>query len=170
MGEYITFSDALRLLRTGHRIWRKAWDDTDRWLYLWTAPFARFAPCIAMHTADGTERPGWVASQSDMLADDWMSNTIMQGISIQSPDYGPAGKPSPGRVVQLHLDGQVIPASIFAVNHETGLAIVVFDDVPIFDMDPEQPSPMTNSCGRRWIRDVPFGGDIFPRWEWLPRV
>jgi hypothetical protein len=27
--------------------------------------------CIGMKTADGVMQPGWLASQADMLADDW---------------------------------------------------------------------------------------------------
>lgn len=29
-------------------------------------------PHIDMYTAKGTMQPGWLASQADMLADDWM--------------------------------------------------------------------------------------------------
>lgn len=29
-------------------------------------------PCIGMKTADDKMQPGWLASQNDMLAEDWM--------------------------------------------------------------------------------------------------
>jgi len=28
-------------------------------------------PCVAMKTADNKMQPGWLASQNDMLAEDW---------------------------------------------------------------------------------------------------
>jgi len=31
----------------------------------------RYDPVIYLYTAQGTHQPGWVASQPDMLADDW---------------------------------------------------------------------------------------------------
>lgn len=32
-------------------------------------------PYLVMHTAQGTEQAGWLASQADLLADDWSAET-----------------------------------------------------------------------------------------------
>lgn len=32
----------------------------------------KYEPCIVMFTAQGKHQPGWLASQADMLAEDWM--------------------------------------------------------------------------------------------------
>ena len=45
-----------------------------------------------------------------------------------SPDYGPAGKPSPGRMVRLHIQGG-IPALIHRVLDESGRVQVIYDDI-----------------------------------------
>ena len=41
-------------------------------MYVYIVQFQGFEPCFVMHTAQGTEQPGWLASQADMLSDDWV--------------------------------------------------------------------------------------------------
>lgn len=96
---------------------------------------------------------------------------------MESPDYGPAGKPSPGRVVRLTLlykdvpiQGPSVPATIHTVDVETGIATLVFDDLPIFDPTPEHLHPPCGVVERRYLRHVPFGGDCLPRWDWWTKV
>lgn len=84
---------ALEQLKRGARVSRAGWNGKGMWLYLLPAhPATRvighaarlgssdveavvehinLEPCIVMHTAQGTEQPGWLASQADMLAEDW---------------------------------------------------------------------------------------------------
>jgi hypothetical protein len=90
------FGDAIRALKDGKRVARSGWNGKGMWLSLsghkgpmsipahsfWSANNARFAesrggmasvlPCITMKTATDEILMGWLASQTDMLADDWM--------------------------------------------------------------------------------------------------
>ena len=89
------FSRALIELKHGKAIARMGWNGRDMWLtyspgnkaldasHFWAARNQRFAndnggaaevlPCITMKTADGKIQMGWLASQSDLLADDWFA-------------------------------------------------------------------------------------------------
>ena len=87
MPEQFDFADALRMIRQGLRMARAGWNGKDMFVFL--VPGSRFQvsrppllgiypegteinyhPHIDMRTADGQIVP-WVASQSDLLADDW---------------------------------------------------------------------------------------------------
>jgi hypothetical protein len=87
------FSQALIELKAGKRIAREGWNGKGMWLALspgskdlpsekfWAPPNRAYAetnggkadvlPCITMKTADGKILMGWLASQTDMLCDDW---------------------------------------------------------------------------------------------------
>ena len=91
------FGDAIRALKTGKRVARGGWNGKGMWLSLsgmphqtrlvshrdfWSEHNAAFAamqpdgmarvlPSVTMRTADGAILMGWLASQSDMLAEDW---------------------------------------------------------------------------------------------------
>ena len=90
------FSDALRAIKAGHRVARKGWNGKGMWIALgssdtrernvptnalWSAHaaqlaeqnggFARVAPYILMRDAEGRLVMGWLASQTDLLSDDW---------------------------------------------------------------------------------------------------
>jgi len=79
----MNFGEALEKLKGGLRVQRAGWNGKGMWLTLLrpgTGPLdAEYAsdpplaidPCIAMRTATGTLQPGWLASQADMLAEDW---------------------------------------------------------------------------------------------------
>ena len=89
----LSFSMALICLKAGKRVARKGWNGKGMWLALspgnphleaekfWSGPNRDYAlsvggsaevlPCITMKTADGSILMGWLASQTDMLADDW---------------------------------------------------------------------------------------------------
>ncbi|MCW2929874.1 MAG: hypothetical protein JWM19_836 [Actinomycetia bacterium] len=81
------FSQALAALKDGSRITRAGWNGRGMFLYLVPGSvFAvnrppllgiypegtevRYLPHVDMRTADGSCVP-WLASQSDLLADDW---------------------------------------------------------------------------------------------------
>lgn len=87
MIEGMTFGEALELLKEGQRVQRIGWKGKDMFLYLVRgtqfevnrAPLdgiypkgtmVRYLPHIDMRTADGDHVP-WLASQSDILGDDW---------------------------------------------------------------------------------------------------
>ena len=96
----MTFGMAIEALKKGLRVSRKGWNGKGMWLSLsgplegrrighesfWSANNARYAaeqpdcaalvlPCITMKTVDSTGREGilmgWLASQTDMLYEDW---------------------------------------------------------------------------------------------------
>lgn len=84
----LDFSMALTALKSGKRVRRSGWNGKGMWLILVPgtpgaslregSPYyaaglrtVDIAPHIDMFTAQGTMQPGWLASQTDMLADDW---------------------------------------------------------------------------------------------------
>lgn len=92
----MTFGEALDALKLGQRVCRAGWNGKGMWLALsgviggrrvdadkfWSPHNEAFArenggsatvlPCITMKTATSEILMGWLASQTDMLADDWM--------------------------------------------------------------------------------------------------
>lgn len=91
----MTFGLALEALKRGSKVARAGWNGKSMWLSLsgpldgrlipaeafWSANNMNFAidnggkanvlPAITMKTADGSILMGWLASQTDMLANDW---------------------------------------------------------------------------------------------------
>lgn len=92
----MTFGLALDALKLGKKVARAGWNGKGMWLSLsgplggrkipatafWSGNNADYAskqedcsatvlPCITMKTATGEILMGWLASQTDMLADDW---------------------------------------------------------------------------------------------------
>ena len=89
----MTFGDALAALKIGHRVAREGWNGKGMWLSLklgcadipadlflsgnhrtfaeQNGGTADILPCITMKTADNKVLLGWLASQTDMLSDDW---------------------------------------------------------------------------------------------------
>lgn len=65
----MSFGQAIEALKNGQRVARAGWNGTNMYIYLLTAP--GYEPCICMHTAQGKEQPGWLASQPDILSLDW---------------------------------------------------------------------------------------------------
>lgn len=91
----LDFGDAIRALKAGKRVARAGWNGKGMWLSLscdgtrevpaenfWSPHNAEHArqsggtatvlPSITMKTATGEILMGWLASQSDMLATDWV--------------------------------------------------------------------------------------------------
>lgn len=88
-----SFGWALDRLKAGHRVARSGWNGKGMWIalgeghpnlpadYFWNRHARTFAgqnggvaevlPYILFKTADGKILMGWLASQSDMLAEDW---------------------------------------------------------------------------------------------------
>lgn len=85
----MNFGEALEVLKNGERVARSGWNGKNMWLaYMpgMTIPAGqvntrtrKFIPegdvtiggYIVMYTAQGVWQAGWLASQMDMLADDW---------------------------------------------------------------------------------------------------
>lgn len=93
----MNFSDALTLLKSGAKITRKGWNGKGMYLWLKPAAVVQEEWCkdeilkqiahdnggsipalgtICMYTHDSSGRKailtGWLASQADLLADDWL--------------------------------------------------------------------------------------------------
>jgi uncharacterized protein DUF2829 len=104
----LTFGAALEALKRGDKIARAGWNGKGMWLSLsgplegrrithdkfWSSNNGHYAslqpdgaanvlPCITMKTADGSILMGWLASQTDLLSDDW--EIVEQGIKTASP-------------------------------------------------------------------------------------
>lgn len=69
----MNFGHALQALKEGHKIARSGWNGKSMWLGLQVPDehSKMSLPYIYMFTADERLVP-WLASQTDMLADDWM--------------------------------------------------------------------------------------------------
>lgn len=72
----MSFGLAIEALKKGERVARAGWNGKGMWLYRvngnsnFSAVTYEHLPFIAMKTADNKVVP-WLASQTDMLADDW---------------------------------------------------------------------------------------------------
>jgi hypothetical protein len=85
----MNFGDAITALKEGKKVARAGWDGKGMWLVLMpnlTVPsgmvnertrkhvptgYLNCGAYIVMWTAQGTWQPGWLASQPDMLSEDW---------------------------------------------------------------------------------------------------
>lgn len=69
------FSDALTMLKRGYCIQRNGWNGKDMYIELIKHGTKHngypLNDCIAMKTADDKYQLGWLASQQDLLAEDW---------------------------------------------------------------------------------------------------
>lgn len=68
----LSFSQALGVLKKGHKVSRIGWNGKGMWLKLQHPDenSKMTLPYIYMYTADKNLVP-WVASQTDILAEDW---------------------------------------------------------------------------------------------------
>ena len=89
------FGDAIKYMKRGLRVARKGWNGKGMYVFYASdfqfgtkADLSEFNPteepecteenavdvydCLVLRTADKKLQPGWLASQSDMLAEDWM--------------------------------------------------------------------------------------------------
>ena len=74
-----SFGWALDRMDEGARVARAGWNGKGMWLCVIKLGNAMcngfdMQPCIGMKTADGKMQPGWVPSQQDMIAMDWVSD------------------------------------------------------------------------------------------------
>lgn len=94
-GDGMTFGHAIEMMKLGKCVARKGWNGKNMYIWLYEGevcdadwlggvPFvkeialqnedkkAEYLPCIHMRTADSKVLTGWLASQTDMLATDWV--------------------------------------------------------------------------------------------------
>lgn len=70
----MNFEEALEALKAGEKVTREGWHVQDI-LYLerWEDEGTpAFQPCFVILTPEGHYQPGWLVSQADMLAEDWV--------------------------------------------------------------------------------------------------
>ena len=90
MNMNMNFGEALQELKEGRKVAREGWNGKGMWLILVPGspnikpvagtPYSNAGIVgsvninahIDMFTADGSMQPGWLASQTDMLTDDWI--------------------------------------------------------------------------------------------------
>lgn len=77
------FSEALKYLKAGEPVARTGWHGRPMHIYLeeahpWVIPGGVFKghrreyrACLCLVLPDGSHQPGWLASQTDLLAEDW---------------------------------------------------------------------------------------------------
>ena len=87
--DYFTFGEAVELLKIGIIVARVCWNGKGMWLVYVPGREVEIAPHtpywraglrgkvkidghIDMYTAQGTVQPGWLASQADIQAEDWV--------------------------------------------------------------------------------------------------
>lgn len=77
----MTFGEAVEALKAGSRVARAGWNGKNMWLVLIRAGNAMHVSpaggfdmqdCVGMKTADNKMQPGWLASQADILSEDWV--------------------------------------------------------------------------------------------------
>lgn len=73
----VNFGQTLEMIKAGKRGIRKGWNGKNMFIYLEKTPsgiypLSAFEPFIVLHNAQGQFQPGWVPSQEDMLAEDWV--------------------------------------------------------------------------------------------------
>lgn len=68
----MSFSEALEAMKCGYRVQRSGWNGKGMWIKIQvpTEKSKMTVPYIFMKTADNQLVP-WLASQTDILADDW---------------------------------------------------------------------------------------------------
>lgn len=76
----MTFGDALEALKIGKKVARTGWNGKGMYLYLAGGKLLTeeigdgsypFTDTVVMKTSDNKYCIGWLASQTDMLAEDW---------------------------------------------------------------------------------------------------
>lgn len=85
----MNFGEAIEALKKGYKVARAGWNGKNMWLILVPGsigvrpvagtPYSKagitqevnIESHIDMFTAQGNMQPGWLASQTDMLAEDW---------------------------------------------------------------------------------------------------
>lgn len=124
----LSFGHALEALKAGERVARSGWNGKNMWIALspgaiqlaaerfWSIQNKAYAeqngptdvlPCLTMKTATGAILMGWLASQSDMLADDWMVcpvQSVGEPISLSIGQARTATESSTGSASQGTLE------------------------------------------------------------------
>jgi hypothetical protein len=98
----MNFGEAIEAMKAGKRVARAGWNGKGMWLVLILAGNAvhrsragefDMQNCIGMKTAQGGMQPGWLASQADMLAEDW--GEVLEAVPASGPLFGDSASEPP---------------------------------------------------------------------------
>lgn len=82
----MNFGQAIEAIKQDKLLARIGWNGKNMYIYLTRFnnidSNISYEPTIVMHNAQGQFQPGWLASQADMLAEDWV--IIAQYNQVQS--------------------------------------------------------------------------------------
>lgn len=71
----MNFGQAIEALKQGKKVARKGWNGKGMFIYLTVVsecdPTVKINPHIDMKSADDSIVIGWLASQTDIISDDW---------------------------------------------------------------------------------------------------
>lgn len=78
----LTFGEAIAAMKKGDRVQRSGWNGKNMHIYIEDKFHVlvgmggiqhkrTYNPVIVMFTAQGEHQPGWLASQADILSEDW---------------------------------------------------------------------------------------------------
>lgn len=72
----MNLGQAIELLKQGKKVTRKGWNGKGMYIKIMIpkndcCDGFPIQPCIGMKTVDCKMQPGWLASQADILAEDW---------------------------------------------------------------------------------------------------
>lgn len=79
----MTFGEAVEAMKQGQCVMRSGWNGKNMHIYIedghtetirggvFKGQQRAYEPHIVMFTAQGKHQPGWLASQPDILSDDW---------------------------------------------------------------------------------------------------
>ncbi len=104
----MNFSEALRALKLGFHVARWGWNGKSMWIKLQAPePLSKMTlPYIYMYTAQGHLVP-WLASQTDILADDW------RYVRVRGHGVPPAQHPAEGGSARApavaRINGALVP-------------------------------------------------------------
>ena len=78
IGSPMDFGDAIKKIKNGEYVQREGWNGKNMYLFLerMASEIDDRLPSITMRTAQGEFQPGWLASQADILAEDWYEVTV----------------------------------------------------------------------------------------------
>ena len=121
------------------------------------------APPRVMWSETGTTKGEWHALIFE--AQDAMA--LAPSPLPSSPEYGSAGRPSPGRLVRLRLPGGDVPAVVHKVLDEQGACVLTYTDVPaVFERALRDPIYVHQKAVQASFGHEPESG----QWDYWPRV
>lgn len=115
-GMWIALAEAGDLLLTGGREWPEHWDnDGDNEV---------IRPAIVMYTADRAYQLGWLASQGDMLGEDWEGVDVREEVVgwVPPPDWARRGW------VEVAADEPLVGVHVLTLTADGETQILYLDD------------------------------------------